>query len=886
MSDGRSNIDGGTQQRARDAGMTLPELLIAITVMGMLIAVVSSALIVTMRTQASTEGRLNVARAEQTVGIWLPGDLASAGVVSVEPDWSPCGHIEVDGEWAATGEECPPIGLPDGSIALMLGWSVKDADGNVTYTNVAYHFYQELDGTFSLARVQCVSSLGSWSCDHIVVLRELSAPPSGTVWEPGVTRPSWVIEVSQPLAAAATSEDDLAVGDAKNAKRVIVTINGGGRSADAGGGVNRISITAGGTRRQVIDGTSMVGAPSFVEARSLCGGPITLLVDESNSIGRPGNGGSVANADKVKEAVTGFVNALRGTPVRLQVIGFHTFSHSLGTTNWHAYGADGKWGFNMADEVDVTALLSAVNTLKFDWSVPGGVNGGTNWEEGLFRAFYTGEGLMAEPIPNKVVFFTDGVPTFDRLVHRTGELPADPPDPGPAWADSTGSAYSQVAFNRADYIAREFRGPIDLIGVGVGAIASGSESWVDSPRVGYRTVWYRGYRQYQRTQTSTVYERAVLSSNLDFERYSSGSWRDTDPDDYFDNNTVSSHTSQYRGATNDNNPRDNRRIESGNGWRRGDWSAVSFNRVAANLNLRTILGLSSEWYRIDSWTGDQGLAAYNAAPAAEKSAGLWRQRSVTTTTWVTKAQYDANNTTPDGSDGWTALASPEYVSASSAVEWQEWPGSRSSYPSDQFRSEEVEGVPPYDGYRSAVTTPVARTEILARLIGDAVPATKGADGLYNNADQANLYTTPDWLQLPDALKAIALGDCGGTLTLQTRLGSAGAPDPFRYQATHQYAFDGTELETDKPVIFTNREQTTGNFDLSIESGLFRDVVIMPENYSDLRSYQPTGWSCRAGAVAKSFELVDIPGNETSPWKGIKVRVNANEAVSCIQTVTR
>ncbi len=651
MSSNRSNVGGSTERRAGDAGMTLPELLIAISVLGLIVAVISSALIVTLRQQDATEGRINVARSEQSVGLWLPGDLASAGVVSVEPDWSPCGHIEVDGEWEPTSAECPPTGLPAGSNALMLGWSYKDADGNVTYTNMSYQFYQESDGTFSLARVKCVLSAGEWSCDYNVVLRDLSAPPAGTTWVPGETRPSWVIEVSQPLAAAATSEDDLAVGDTKNAKRVIVTINGGGSVAGAGGGVNRISITAGGTTRRVIDGSSMVGAPSFVEARSLCGGPMSLLIDESNSIGRPGSGGSAANVNNVKQGVREFITALSGTPVKLQVIGFHTFSHALGTTQWHRY-------FDMANEAEVAELLAAVDTLRFDWS-DASPNGGTNWEEGLFRAFYTEQGLTAEPVPNKVVFFTDGIPTFDRLVHRTGALPDDPPDPGPAWDDSTGFGYSQVAFNRADFIAREFRGPIDLIGVGVGGISSGTEDWVSSPRIGYRTVWSRAYRQYQHTQTGTVYEKASsLSSNLDFERRSGGSWNDTSPDDYFQNNT-SSHTSQTAGS-------DNRRIDDGSDWRRSGWSSVSYNNVKNNLDLRSILQTSSEWYRIDSWSGDQGLAAYNAASAAEKAAGLWRQRTATTTTWVSKAEYDANNTTPDGSDGWTALPAPEYVSAALA----------------------------------------------------------------------------------------------------------------------------------------------------------------------------------------------------------------------------
>ena len=131
--------------------MTLPEVLIAITVLGILLATISTALIVTLRQQSSTEGRLNVARSEQSIGMWLPGDLASAAAISVEPDWTPCGHIEVDGEWVETGDVCPPSGLPAGSNALMLGWSYKDADGNVTYTNLSYYFYQDSDGTFSLA---------------------------------------------------------------------------------------------------------------------------------------------------------------------------------------------------------------------------------------------------------------------------------------------------------------------------------------------------------------------------------------------------------------------------------------------------------------------------------------------------------------------------------------------------------------------------------------------------------------------------------------------------------------------------------------------------------------------------------------------------------------
>ena len=83
MSDRNKSASGS--RRRRDAGMTLPELLIAVTVIGLIVTVLASSLIVTIRSRSSTEGRLNVARAEQTIGMWLPADLASADEVSDLP---------------------------------------------------------------------------------------------------------------------------------------------------------------------------------------------------------------------------------------------------------------------------------------------------------------------------------------------------------------------------------------------------------------------------------------------------------------------------------------------------------------------------------------------------------------------------------------------------------------------------------------------------------------------------------------------------------------------------------------------------------------------------------------------------------------------------------
>ena len=136
--------------------MTLPELLIAITMMGLLMTVLSSAVIVTLRQQDNTAGRLNVAQAEQSISMWIPGDLSSASIVDTSPDATPCGATVCDG-----------IDLSAGSNVLMLSWETVGPDGAVTTTNVSYHFAPSDDGqTYELSRVECVGS-GSVVVVHV-----------------------------------------------------------------------------------------------------------------------------------------------------------------------------------------------------------------------------------------------------------------------------------------------------------------------------------------------------------------------------------------------------------------------------------------------------------------------------------------------------------------------------------------------------------------------------------------------------------------------------------------------------------------------------------------------------------------------------------------------
>ncbi len=874
----------------RDRGMNLPELLIAVSIVGLIIAVLSTSIVVTLRQQDNTGGRLNVARAEQSVGMWMPADLASADLVDTSPQASPCGAAVCDG-----------IVLSNGSNVLMLSWSVDGPGGVTSTTNVSYHFTLTDQGEYELWRVECIDG----ACTSSTVLDNLPGPPGGADFTPGVlhgdacaaepnpvacTRPDWVIIVSEPLAPDAIDENDIVDSDSerKDANRVIVTINGGGDADGAGGGINQISITAGGTVRSDIEADSIQGAPTFLEARSRCGGPISLVIDESNSIG-----GAISN---VEAGVRTFIESLAGTPVQLQVVRFETYSGILGSTDWHRY-------YDMTNPSDVSALLASVSDLQGSWSTY--PRGGTNWEEGLFRTFYNADASVAQTIPDTIVFFTDGVPTFDRLVQRTspGVLPALPGDPGDQWDDSTGSSYNQVAFNRANYIANKFRRSVRFIGVGVGAgIETNQRStWIVDPGAGYVWELERGYVRYQEIgegyETNLDFEAGYdPESRVDFERYSWGRWRNTSPGNYYANNWDSGSWDGYRinGTRGWYNVSqwdfDNYAHLIPNDWKYDDWYNIDAaeyyadNTTADWYDGYQIDGTRS-WEEVDQYYYD----LYNTDPGESDG---WRTGGSSSTEWITETEYLANNTTPDSSDGYHDTGTENWVSASQALAWAPWPGSQEG-PSDQYRS--VKTYPaggPYDGYDTAVTAETQNRVILARLIAGndyGTPAiwdaaANGGAGGYTNIEVADMYLEPDWNRFPGAMQAIALGECGGTLTIQTKFADGTpAPDPFRYQNSAVTDSSGDPVEMEPSVVTTDAVFRTGTFDFAIPGGQYITVDVLPQNFSELTGYTPGSWSCKAGVDNRSVNLLTVP--DSGGWQGIQVQVAANEAVSCTLTVS-
>jgi prepilin-type N-terminal cleavage/methylation domain-containing protein len=128
------------RDRRSDAGFTLPELLITVAVFGLVVVVLAAAITVVLRNHAAADGRLNVARGEQSIDTWMPADLASVNLAAkpaADPGDPPdpyglmTGYDPVDQATASTpcggGWPCPGgldlTGSPTSTVSTNSGGS-------------------------------------------------------------------------------------------------------------------------------------------------------------------------------------------------------------------------------------------------------------------------------------------------------------------------------------------------------------------------------------------------------------------------------------------------------------------------------------------------------------------------------------------------------------------------------------------------------------------------------------------------------------------------------------------------------------------------------------------------------------------------------------------
>ena len=166
---------------------------------------------------------------------------------------------------------------------------------------------------------------------------------------------------------------------------------------------------------------------------------------------------------------------------------------------------------------------------------------------------------------------------------------------------------------------------------------------------------------------------------------------------------------------------------------------------------------------------------------------------------------------------------------------------------------------------SSSRTPPGRSPQKAELVGSD----------YVNPDTAELYI-PDWTLLPAALKAVALGQCAGTVTLQTRSAVPNAEGkyayldrPVRYLAQKVTNPDGTPGTEQSKYVETNVQFTARTFDFEIGSGAYVDVEMVPMDFSGSRprrGYTTNRWECSV-AGASGAEPARSCRLRTRRWSG-------------------
>lgn len=702
--------------RTHDSGMTLPEVMISVLLTSILIAALSMSITVVLRQSANTTGRVNNARSEQNVSLFMPSDLASADSVDTHAESLPCTL------------PCPPAANLGGSNALMLTWVSQTFDSGTgnpvsTTTKVSYRYMQS-GNEWVLVRVECVTiGTSPTTCQSKTMLHNLDAPPAGQDFIPGTSTPVWVIQVSQALDPASTGApgETIPVDPTlknKNGQRVVVTINGGGNLAGAGGGTNQISLSAGGTQRQLnLSTQDPSGVPPFIAARSRCGGNFALVVDVSGSIGATNMGSNISstpNWSTMRGSVYKFIETFQGTPVKLEIVKFSTSATTLGAA------AGAQMYYDMLDPTQVAAVKALVGYPNTSGGLQSG--GNTNWEDAFYTVFDKPDGTVQPVLPKTVIFFTDGVPTYSRIQTASPTPAMDPFDtPLPA----QNSTYYQVGWNRANRLMRKYDADVQsLIGMYVGSSTSTSP-WVDTqgyhlanwqrgyhttPERGNNVVWERGshddyqrgnnvvweqgsHNDYQRgnnivwekgyhvlyeRNNNVVFERS--GTGLVYEKYTGGAWSSQSATNYFASNTTPDSTDNWRvrvtGAlgswtstsptmTQSNYDKTNTTVDSTDGFRTrvngslsGSWTTVT----AAQYNASNTTADSTDGWQatnvysapFTSWESTT-QATYAASNTTTDSSDGWQTRQTSpSTSWtsVTSAEYTASNTTSDATDGW------------------------------------------------------------------------------------------------------------------------------------------------------------------------------------------------------------------------------------------
>jgi prepilin-type N-terminal cleavage/methylation domain-containing protein len=163
-----------------EAGFTLIELMVAITITGIILVPIAAGLFVGLRTSDETSNRLAASNDAQLLSLWLPPDLHSAGNQASDVVATPTANTECSGM----------------NNVLRLRWRATEvAGGSATTYVAAYAISQGTTGEYRLVRYYCVNS--GAATPHVVA-RNLAGAAAATISASGTKVTMTVTEESTP----------------------------------------------------------------------------------------------------------------------------------------------------------------------------------------------------------------------------------------------------------------------------------------------------------------------------------------------------------------------------------------------------------------------------------------------------------------------------------------------------------------------------------------------------------------------------------------------------------------------------------------------------------------------------------------------------------------
>jgi len=391
-----------------DSGFTLPELLIAMMISGILIVSISMAFTTVLRTQSQATNRLAESKDITFVQTWMPVDLSSAlETFNTPSDATLLTELAaLNPPMSISALQTAGAGLPGTNVITVVRPDLEVGPG--VYYIVSYRYHQ-VGGEWQISRYEIRNpGLASEVIKVVGVAHEIPAPP-----------PGWTEKVDSPIhAVEVTARNQVILRPI--GENVTFNFESGNKFISGGAGLSAENALP-------ADGSGGLTNPSAPPSR--CGGRMALIIDTSGSV--PHNTGTgVDNGGRATEiAASSFLQSFSGTPYSVSLNGFDIEAYGMTTTGTRVTNGarapfvsllnGGAPVQQMVDRVqsldDIGPTWPGAPTSRFDPNSDGvmwnQIGPGTNWEDGLYMLFNQSDGTpYGVDQPDLVVFITDGEP--------------------------------------------------------------------------------------------------------------------------------------------------------------------------------------------------------------------------------------------------------------------------------------------------------------------------------------------------------------------------------------------------------------------------------------------------------------------------------------------